>query len=29
MVIVDEFHHAEAPTYRRLLERLSPRCWWD
>lgn len=25
VVIVDEFHHAEAPTYRRLLERLKPR----
>nr|WP_230415863.1 DUF3427 domain-containing protein [Micromonospora tarapacensis] len=25
MVIVDEFHHAEAPTYARLLERLRPR----
>nr|MDT0656846.1 DUF3427 domain-containing protein [Micromonospora sp. DSM 115978] len=25
MVIVDEFHHAEAPTYRRVLERLAPR----
>lgn len=25
MVIVDEFHHAEAPTYARLLERLNPR----
>ncbi|WP_434743017.1 DUF3427 domain-containing protein [Micromonospora sp. SH-82] len=25
MVIVDEFHHAEAPTYARLLERLTPR----
>ncbi|MFI1192348.1 DUF3427 domain-containing protein [Micromonospora sp. NPDC020750] len=25
MVIVDEFHHAEAPTYARLLERLEPR----
>ncbi|RKN29931.1 DUF3427 domain-containing protein [Micromonospora musae] len=24
MVIVDEFHHAEAPTYARLLERLQP-----
>jgi superfamily II DNA or RNA helicase len=24
MVIVDEFHHAEADTYRRLLERLQP-----
>lgn len=25
MVIVDEFHHAEAPTYRRLLQHLKPR----
>lgn len=25
VVIVDEFHHAEAPTYRRLLEHLNPR----
>ncbi|MFY1700608.1 DUF3427 domain-containing protein [Micromonospora sp. WMMA1923] len=25
MVIVDEFHHAEAPTYAGLLERLTPR----
>ncbi|MEW2474029.1 DUF3427 domain-containing protein [Micromonospora gifhornensis] len=25
MVIVDEFHHAEAPTYARLLTRLRPR----
>lgn len=25
MVIVDEFHHAAAPTYARLLERLRPR----
>jgi superfamily II DNA or RNA helicase len=25
VVIVDEFHHAEAPTYRRLLQRLTPR----
>ena len=25
MVIVDEFHHAEAPTYRRLLEHLRPQ----
>jgi superfamily II DNA or RNA helicase/HKD family nuclease len=24
VVIVDEFHHAEAATYRRLLERLRP-----
>lgn len=26
VVIVDEFHHAEAPTYRRLLEHLQPKC---
>jgi hypothetical protein len=25
MVIVDEFHHAEAPSYRALLEHLQPR----
>ncbi|MFU8851503.1 DUF3427 domain-containing protein [Micromonospora sp. SL1-18] len=25
MVIVDEFHHAEAKTYAQLLERLRPR----
>jgi superfamily II DNA or RNA helicase len=25
MVIVDEFHHAAAPTYRTLLEHLRPR----
>lgn len=25
VVIVDEFHHAEAPTYRRLLEHVRPR----
>jgi superfamily II DNA or RNA helicase len=25
VVIVDEFHHAEAPTYRRLLGRLQPK----
>ncbi|MCC6873612.1 MAG: DUF3427 domain-containing protein [Sandaracinaceae bacterium] len=25
VVIVDEFHHAEAPSYRRLLEHLRPR----
>ncbi|NBE81642.1 DUF3427 domain-containing protein [Micromonospora rubida] len=25
MVIVDEFHHAEAPTYAQLLDRLEPR----
>ncbi len=24
IVVVDEFHHAEAATYRRLLERLQP-----
>ncbi|MGH9170705.1 MAG: DUF3427 domain-containing protein [Acidimicrobiales bacterium] len=25
MVIIDEFHHAEAATYRRLLEHIKPR----
>lgn len=25
IVVVDEFHHAAAPTYRRLLERLKPQ----
>jgi superfamily II DNA or RNA helicase len=25
MVIVDEFHHAEAPTYTRLLDHLQPK----
>jgi superfamily II DNA or RNA helicase len=25
MVVVDEFHHAEARTYRRLLDHLRPR----
>lgn len=25
ILIVDEFHHAAAPTYERLLRRLSPR----
>jgi len=25
VVIVDEFHHSEAPTYRRLLTHLTPR----
>jgi superfamily II DNA or RNA helicase/HKD family nuclease len=25
VVIVDEFHHAEATTYQRLLERIEPR----
>lgn len=25
VVIVDEFHHAEAPTYRRLLSHVQPR----
>ena len=24
-MIVDEFHHAEADTYRRLLEHLKPK----
>ncbi len=25
VVVVDEFHHAEAPTYQSLLERLQPK----
>ena len=25
IVVIDEFHHAAAPTYRSLLERLRPR----
>nr|WP_300083850.1 DUF3427 domain-containing protein [Propioniciclava sp.] len=25
IVVVDEFHHAEAPTYRRILDHLQPR----
>lgn len=25
IVVVDEFHHAEAPSYRALLEHLNPR----
>ncbi|MDT0349838.1 DUF3427 domain-containing protein [Pseudonocardia charpentierae] len=25
VVVIDEFHHAEAPTYRRLLDHLAPR----
>jgi superfamily II DNA or RNA helicase/HKD family nuclease len=25
MVVIDEFHHAEARTYRRLLEHLKPK----
>ena len=25
MVIIDEFHHAEAPTYRRLLDFIQPK----
>jgi len=24
VVVIDEFHHAEAPSYRRLLERVKP-----
>lgn len=24
VVVIDEFHHAEAPTYRRLFDRLRP-----
>ncbi|MDQ4491589.1 DUF3427 domain-containing protein [Sinomonas sp. ASV486] len=25
IVVIDEFHHAAAPTYRRILERLAPQ----
>ncbi len=25
IVVIDEFHHAQAPTYRRLLDHLDPR----
>ena len=25
VVVIDEFHHAEAPTYRRLIDHLEPR----
>ncbi len=25
IVVIDEFHHARAPTYRRLLDHLTPR----
>lgn len=25
VVVIDEFHHAEAPTYRRLLDHLCPK----
>lgn len=25
VVVIDEFHHAEAPTYQRVLEHLKPR----
>lgn len=25
VVVIDEFHHAEAPTYRRLIEHLHPK----
>ena len=25
VVVIDEFHHAQAPTYRRLLDHLQPR----
>ena len=25
VVIIDEFHHAAAPTYRRLMDRIRPR----
>jgi len=25
VIVIDEFHHAEAPTYRRLLDHLRPQ----
>lgn len=25
IVVIDEFHHAEAPTYRRIIDHLTPR----
>lgn len=25
VVVIDEFHHAEAPTYRRIIEHLTPK----
>ena len=25
VVVIDEFHHAQAPTYRRLIDHLAPR----
>jgi len=25
IVVIDEFHHAQAPTYRRIIEHLAPR----
>ena len=25
MIVIDEFHHASAPTYKRLLEHFAPR----
>lgn len=25
VVVIDEFHHAEAPTYKRILEHLQPK----
>jgi superfamily II DNA or RNA helicase/HKD family nuclease len=25
IVVIDEFHHAQAPTYRRILDHLTPR----
>ena len=25
IMVIDEFHHAQAPTYRRLLDHLAPR----
>jgi superfamily II DNA or RNA helicase len=25
VVVIDEFHHAQAPTYRSLIDHLQPR----
>jgi superfamily II DNA or RNA helicase len=25
IIVIDEFHHAQAPTYRRILEHVAPR----
>ena len=27
-VVVDEFHHASARTYRRLIDHFQPRFYW-